>query len=75
MPFDIWSEDDPAVRRLSDALRPPPQPVERPETAPPPAAPPPAPVSRLERVSQALARVRDGDLSAADALRKLLDDE
>lgn len=74
-PWSEWSEDDPAVRRLSDALRRPPQPVERPQTAPAEPMQLPAPLSRRERISQLLARVRGGDLSAADSLREALDDD
>lgn len=72
MSDDIFSENDPAVRRLREAIarKPLPEPVERPEAIDRRSEPV---MSRSARVSSLVARIRAGDLSAVDALRALLD--
>ena len=77
---DEWDpERDPALRRMRDALalnaqdrsgRPEPIEAERGSCDPPPALPEP---SKEARVSQLVARIRSGDLSAVDALRRLIE--
>jgi len=77
---DIWDDDDPAVRRLRDAI------ASRPVDAP--GAPEPSKVApdttqaaepaaeesqrRRGRIQQLVARLRAGDLSARQALEDLL---
>jgi hypothetical protein len=76
---DEWDpEHDPALRRMHDALQAAqdgPGAAERSEADtgscdPQPALPEP---SKAARVNQLVARIRAGDLSAADTLRKLLE--
>lgn len=73
-----WDDDDPAIRlmRQAHALLPPPEPVERPRTAETaqaaPPEPPPVDRTRRERVAALLERVRAGDLSAVESLRRIL---
>ena len=75
---DPWSEDDPAVRRMRDALRAAqsgpaePEPDSQASASIAGHGPPPGP-SRRARVSQLIARIRAGDVSAIDALRELVD--
>lgn len=87
--FDIWSDDDPAVRRVREAIASSPAMAadapqtaqdapERPfdiEVAPDPTPEPvEAPAAeRQGRVSELVQRVRDGDLGAIAALREILD--
>jgi hypothetical protein len=76
---DEWDRDrDPALRRMADALalnaqeasgRPERSEVEPGSCDPDPALPEP---SKQARVSQLVARIRAGDLSAVDQLRELL---
>lgn len=66
---DPWSEDDPAVLRVREAER---AVAARLTAAPtPPARPVPA-VSPQARVARLIARVRAGDLSVVDELRRLV---
>ena len=74
--FDLWSDDNEAVRRLRDALRPP-QPVqeprraeEAPEVVPEPVAEPVA--AQRETIASLVELVRAGDLDAAERLRELI---
>lgn len=75
---DEWDPDHPAVRRGRDALllgREPAPPEPKPpkvELEPEPEPIVPEPVKR-DSVAELVARVRAGDLSAAHALRRLLD--
>lgn len=69
--LDIWSEDDPAVARLREALalRPP---TEAPETPKAPeVAPEPTP-DRRTRIADLVARLKSGDPSARQLLEDLL---
>jgi hypothetical protein len=80
---DIWSDDDPAMRRMRDALAlaPTPEPVQDAAQRPDPAdvasvatpAPAPAEAPRENPVAALVRRVQAGDLSAVDMLRRLLD--
>lgn len=85
---DIWNDDDPAVQRVREALtlaaqrRAEPvqdapgriEPVEVESTpAPEPVATPEESSARQGRIQELIARVRAGDLSAVDTLRRLLD--
>jgi hypothetical protein len=74
---DEWDPDhDPALLRMRDALaqdgpgRPERSEVEPGSCDPQPALPEP---SKQARVSQLVARIRAGDLSAADTLRRLIE--
>lgn len=78
---DPWGDDDPAVRRGREALRlgMAPQtrsePLERPfdtEVASE-SIPEPDEAPRRNRVGELVARIKAGDLSAVDMLRRLLD--
>jgi len=74
-PVDIWDENDPAVLLLREALalKPPPEPVGRPETADnAPTLVPASAESRRDRIAALVARVRAGDLAAVELLRALL---
>lgn len=78
--FDEWDpETDPALRRMRDALaqtaqeapgRPEPLEADTGSCDPEPAIPE---ASKAARVSQLVARIRAGDLSAVDALRRLIE--
>jgi hypothetical protein len=78
--FDEWDPDrDPALRRMREALaqnaqeaggRPEPAEPDSGSCDPQPALPEP---SKQARVSQLVARIRAGDLSAVDALRRLIE--
>ena len=75
---DQWSDDDAAIKRMREALRAAetapgrPEPIEAEPSScePDPALPEP---SKQARVSQLVARIRAGDLSAVDALRRLIE--
>lgn len=87
--FDIWSDDDPAVRRVREAIasspamaadapqtaQDAPQRPERVEVAADtaPEYHEPPEAVRRGRVSELVQRVRDGDLGAIAALREILD--
>ena len=81
---DLWSEDNPAVVRLRNALQGPQDAPERPfpiDVAPVPIPEVPVRLSeeqkreRLERIAALVARLEaeSGDAVAADQLRRLLD--
>lgn len=67
---DIYDDDDPAVQMTREAERRFAESLTAPEKAPP--RPDLPPVSPQARVSQLVARVRAGDLSAVDELRRLV---
>jgi hypothetical protein len=79
---DEWDPNHPAIRRMQDALalqpvqeapqRPEPAEVES-EPTPEPAAVPES--SRRQRIQDLIQRSRNGDLSATDILRRLLDSD
>jgi len=73
---DIWADDDPAVELLRTglALEPTPEPVQEPPRAEPePSQLPDTAEDPREAVSGLLARLRAGDLSVRDLLRRLID--
>jgi hypothetical protein len=80
---DEWDPDrDPALLRMRDALalnaqdgpgRPERAEVEPGSCDPAPALPVPSKQAKQARVSQLVARIRAGDLSAVDALRRLIE--
>lgn len=79
---DIWDENDPALRRLREAIAPrqpvpdapgQAEPVEAVSEPTEPIAEPPSIPRRRDHIGELVARVRNGDLSAVDMLRKLLD--
>ena len=75
---DLFADDDPGIvngRRPFEVPRnvhpdPAPEPLERPETP----VPVQAATSRRDRVSALVQRVRAGDLSAVDGLRRALEE-
>ena len=78
----IWDDDDPAVARMREVLKPPPLPeapeprqkaLRPPQSAPEPVAAPEPSTGRRERIADLIAHVRAGDLSAVDLLREVLD--
>jgi hypothetical protein len=79
---DEWDPDHPAIARMREALKPPPvpeapQPRQQakvaPDTSPEPVEVPDPSLGRRARISDLIARVRAGDVSAVDLLRKSLD--
>lgn len=77
--IDMWSDDDPAIRRLRDALALRPADVRGRADYAGVAADPTEdavasldPATRRERVAVLVRRIKDGDLSAVEPLRRLL---
>jgi hypothetical protein len=80
---DPFDDDDPAVRRLRDAIAP--RPVDAPQgagkaavtpdTTPDPQRAQKESQTRRGRIAQLVARVRAGDLAGVDLLRRALDRE
>ena len=70
---DRWDDDDPAIQRMRDALAL----QAAPRTAQNAPQRPPtvevASVSRHEAIGQLVRRIRSGDLSAVELLRRLID--
>jgi hypothetical protein len=67
---DRWSEDDPAVTLMRDALAL--RPVEEPSRPEASADTRLDATTRRERIAQVVRRIEAGDLSAVDTLRELL---
>lgn len=73
--LDPWSDDDPAISRMREALKrpePPETPEVAPEATPEPVAPPDESSVRRRRISELVARLKAGDYSARAQLEDLL---
>lgn len=75
MSLDPWSDDDPAIARMREALERPrtPEPAEvAPASAPEPIAPPDESSARHRRISELIARLNAGDHGVCQELEDMI---